>query len=154
MTPGFHSRIAAAALAVGMILAAPATANDDVADIVKNDVILAKLGMDMLNKEQQATLWQRVERYAEYESFANFCGRPSQIERRVVGAIQPCLTPATIQQVVGRFRKHLHDKNAAITAEKSVCDDPRIRSLVKQIHTAVDTLVNEVTRMCQSCIIC
>jgi hypothetical protein len=146
----FRSQIAAAVLALGALLCAPAVANDDVVD----DVILAKLGMEMLSKDQQQVLWQRVERYAEYESFASFCGRPSHIERRVIGAIQPCITPASIQQVMSRFRKHLHDKNAAITAEKSVCEDTRIKTLIKQIHTAIDTLVNEVTNMCKSCLIC
>src|SRR3954470_2474619 len=115
MTPGFRSQLTAAALAPGAILCAPAAAHEEPLPV--------KLGMEMLSREQQQTLWQRVERYAEYESFANFCGRPSGIERRVVGAIQPCITPASIQQVVSRFRKHLHDKNAAITAEKTVCED-------------------------------
>lgn len=151
MTTGFRSRIAAAALALGVILCAPAVAEDDA---VTADVIPVKLGMEMLSKEQQATLWYRVERYAAMESFANFCGRPSQIERRVVGAIQPCITPPTIQQVVTRFRANLKEKNAAITAEKSVCEEARIKNLIREIHTAIDTLVNEMTRMCKSCIIC
>ena len=147
---GFRSHIAAAALALGVILCAPAGANDDAVE----DVIQAKLGMDMLNREQQQTLWMRVERYAAMESFVNFCGRPSQIERRVVGAIEPCINPPTIQQVVTRFRTHLREKNAAITAEKTVCQEARIKNLIKEIHTAIDTLVNEVARMCKSCIIC
>jgi hypothetical protein len=88
------------------------------------------------------------------ESFVNFCGRPSQIEKRVIGAIEPCINPPTIQQVVTRFRAHLKEKNAAITAEKTVCQEARIKNLIKEIHTAIDTLVNEVTRMCKSCIIC
>ena len=120
----------------------------------RDDVILAKLGMEMLSKDQQQTLWLRVERFASMESFANFCGKPSNIERRVVGAIEPCINPPTIQQVVTRFRTHLREKNAAITAEKTVCQEARIKNLIKEIHTAIDTLVNEVARMCKSCIIC
>ena len=146
MTPRFRSQIAAAALALGAMLCMPALAQDA--------AIPVKLGMDMLNQDQQRILWQRVEKFAEYESFANFCGRPSHVERRVIGAIQPCITPAAIQQVVSRFRKHLHAKNAAITAEKTVCEDARIKKLIGQIHTAVDSLVRDVTKMCKSCIIC
>jgi hypothetical protein len=146
MTHWSVSRITAALLILGALAAGPASAAEDVVEV--------KLGMDMLSKEQQQTLWQRVERYAAMESFVNFCGRPTHIERRVVGAIQPCITPATIQQVVSRFRSHLREKNAAITAEKSVCEESRIKGLIREIHTAVDTLVNEVTRMCKSCLIC
>ena len=149
---GLRSRIAIAALALGVLFCAPAAVAVD--DVTADELIRVKLGMDMLTKEQQATLWYRVERYAAMESFANFCGRPSHIERRVVGAIQPCITPPTIQQVVSRFRTHLKEKNAAITAEKTVCEEARIKNLIKEIHTAIDTLVNEVTRMCKSCIIC
>jgi hypothetical protein len=156
MTPGFRSHLAAAIFALGVIFGAPVLAADDVIDRgpLTTGLIQAKLGMDMLSKEQQQVLWQRVERYAAMESFVNFCGRPSNIERRVIGAIQPCLTPVTIQEVVNRFRKHLHDKNTAITAAKSVCEEARIRNLIKEIHVAIDNMVNEVTRMCKSCIIC
>ena len=83
-----------------------------------------------------------------------FCGKPSNIERRVVGAVQACITPATLQQVVTQFRKKLKEKNGSITADKTICQEARIKSLVKEIHTSIDTLVNEVARMCQSCLIC
>ena len=88
------------------------------------------------------------------ELFASFCGKPSNIERRVVGAVQACITPTTLQQVVTQFRKKLKESNPSITAHKSICGEQRIKSLVKEIHTSIDTLVNEVTRMCQSCLIC
>ena len=32
--------------------------------------------------------------------------------------------------------------------------EQRMKNLVKEIHTAIDKLVTEVTRMCKSCIIC
>ena len=71
-----------------------------------------------------------------------------------MGAVQACITPATLQQVVTQFRKNLKEKNGSITADKSICQEARIKNLVKEIHTSIDTLVNEVTRMCQSCLIC
>jgi hypothetical protein len=88
------------------------------------------------------------------ESFAKFCGHPSHIERRVLVAVRPCITPATLQQVVSRFRKKLQERNGKITADPSICEEQRIKSLVKEIHNSVDKLVAEVTRMCKSCFIC
>ncbi len=139
--------LAVLALALGGLAVGPPVAAMD-------HVIEAKLGMEMLTAEQQKTLWLRVERFASMESFASFCGKPSHIERRVVGAVQACITPTTLQQVVTQFRKKLRERNATISAQKTICGEQRIKSLMKEIHTSIDTLVNEVARMCQSCLIC
>ncbi len=135
------------ALVLGCVALCPSVA-------ARDDVILAKVGLDWLSKEQQQQLWKRVELYADMESFANFCGRPSQIERRVISAVKPCITPVSLQQVISHFRKKLSEKNGTITADKSICEEQRIKTLVKEIHTTIDKLVTEVTRMCKSCIIC
>jgi hypothetical protein len=147
MTRPFRTQIAALAIVLAGLLVGPSVA-------ARDDVIQAKLGMEMLSRDQQQVLWTRVERFASMESFAAFCGRPSNIERRVIGAVQACITPATLQQVITQFRQKLKEKNGSITAEKTVCQEARIKTLVKEIHTSIDTLVNEVTRMCQSCLIC
>jgi hypothetical protein len=136
-----------ATLALATLLFWPSAAASD-------DVIQAKLGMEWLSAEQQQVLWRRVEQYAGLESFASFCGRPSHIERRVVNAVQPCIAPATLQLVVSRFRKNLQEKKASIGADKSVCEEQKMKTLVKKIHTAIDTMVDEMTRMCRSCLIC
>jgi hypothetical protein len=147
MTQPFRTHLAALAIVFAGLLAGPSVA-------ARDDVIQAKVGVEMLSQEQQKVLWTRVERFASMESFAAFCGRPSNIERRVIGAVQACITPATLQQVISQFRKNLKEKNGSITADKSICQEARIKGLVKEIHTSIDTLVNEVTRMCQSCLIC
>ncbi len=147
MTRPFRTQVAALAIILAGLLVGPSVA-------ARDDVIQAKLGMEMLSRDQQQVLWTRVERFASMESFAAFCGRPSNIERRVIGAVQACITPATLQQVITQFRQKLKEKNGSITAEKTVCQETRIKTLVKEIHTSIDTLVNEVTRMCQSCLIC
>lgn len=147
MSTPFRTQLAALAIILGGLLIGPSVA-------ARDDVIQAKLGMDMLTRDQQEVLWKRVERFASMESFAAFCGRPSNIERRVVGAVQACITPASLQQVVTQFRQKLKEKNSSISADKSICQEARIKNLVKEIHTSIDTLVNEVTRMCQSCLIC
>lgn len=143
----FRAQIAVLALALGGLAYCPSVSATD-------DVIQAKVGLDWLSKEQQLVLWQRVERFASMESFASFCGKPSQIERRVVNAVSSCVTPTSLQQVVTQFRRKLHERNGAITADHSVCEEQRIKTLVKEIHTAIDTLVSEVARMCKSCLIC
>ena len=130
----------------GSMLSAPAAVSDE--------LIPAKLGMEWLSKEQQQTLWRRVEQYAGMESFVSFCGRPSNIERRVVSAVQACIRPATLQLVVVRFRKNLSEKRDGITADRAICEEQRVRSLVRRIHAAIDTLVAEITQMCRSCLIC
>jgi hypothetical protein len=135
------------ALLLGCVALCPSVA-------ARDDVILAKVGLDWLSKEQQQQLWKRVELYADMESFANFCGHPSQIERRVVNAVKPCITPVSLQQVIAHFRRKLTEKNGTITADPSICEEQRMKNLVKEIHTAIDKLVTEVTRMCKSCIIC
>ncbi len=147
MTRRFRTQLAILAIVLGGLVSGSSVS-------ARDDVIPAKLGMEMLTSEQQQTLWQRVERFASMESFATFCGKPSNIERRVIGAVQACITPATLQQVVVQFRKKLHERNKSITADKSICQEARIKTLVKEIHTSIDTLVNEVARMCQSCLIC
>jgi len=147
MSPWFRAHVTAFALALGGLAMCSSA-------IARDDVIQVKVGLDWLSKDQQQVLWQRVERYAGMESFANFCGRPSHIERRVINAVQSCVNQNSLQQVVSQFRKNLSEKNRAITAEKTVCDEPRIKGLVKEIHTAIDTLVNEVAKMCKQCLIC
>jgi hypothetical protein len=147
MSTPFRTQLAALAIVLAGLLIGPSVA-------ARDDVIQVKLGMDMLTRDQQEVLWKRVERFASMESFAAFCGRPSNIERRVVGAVQACITPTSLQQVVTQFRQKLKEKNHSISADKSICQEARIKSLVKEIHTSIDTLVNEVTRMCQSCLIC
>jgi hypothetical protein len=142
-----RARIGFVALVLGCVVLGPSVA-------ARDDVILAKLGLDWLSKEQQQQLWKRVELYADMESFANFCGRPSQIERRVINAVKPCITPVSLQQVIAHFRKKLTEKNGTITADRSICEEQRIKNLVREIHTTIDKLVTEVTQMCKSCIIC
>jgi hypothetical protein len=141
----FRGGVAALVLG-GVLLCLPATARDD--------VIPAKVGMEWLSQEQQKTLWRRVDQYAGMESFVSFCGRPSNIERRVINAVQACITPATLQQVVARFRKNLSEKKGGITADQSICEEQRVKSLVKKIHAAIDTMVAEVARMCSTCLFC
>ncbi len=83
----FRGQLAALVL-FSVLLCPPATARDD--------VIPAKVGMEWLSKEQQQTLWRRVDQYAGMESFVSFCGRPSHIERgwstqsRPASRRQPC----------------------------------------------------------------
>ena len=141
----FRARIAM--LAFAALLFWPAAAATD-------DVIQVKLGMELLSAEQQQVLWRRVEQYAGLESFPSFCGRPSHIERRVLSAIQACIKPDTLQVVVARFRKNLQEKKASITADRTICNDQKMKNLVKKIHTAIDEMVDEMARMCRSCLIC
>jgi hypothetical protein len=141
----FRRKLAALVLG-GVLLCPPAAARDD--------IILAKVGMEWLSQEQQQTLWRRVDQYAGMESFVSFCGRPSNIERRVVNAVQACVTPASLQMVVTRFRKNLSEKKGGITADQSICQEQRVKTLVKKIHAAIDTMVAEVARMCSSCLFC
>jgi hypothetical protein len=141
----FRTHIATLTLAT--LLLCPSVAASD-------EVIQAKVGMEWLSAEQQQVLWRRVEQYAGLESFASFCGRPSHIERRVLNAVQTCVTPATLQLVVSRFRKNLQEKKASISADKAVCEEQKMKALVKKIHSAIDTMVDEVARMCRSCLIC
>ena len=143
----FFAQLAVVTFVLGLTVFGPTVA-------ARDDVILAKVGMEWLSKEQQQTLWRRVDQYAGMESFASFCGRPSNIERRVVGAVQACITPATLQQVVSQFRKKLHEKKSGIVAEPTICDEQKFKNLVRQIHTAIDALVDDVTRMCRSCLFC
>jgi hypothetical protein len=135
------------ALVLGSLARCPSVA-------ARDDVIQAKVGLEWLNKEQQQQLWKRVDIYADMESFANFCKHPSHIERRVINAVKPCIAPETLQQVVGRFRRKLRERNERITADPSICEERRIKNLVREIHTSIDKLVTEVARMCKSCIIC
>ena len=116
MTRPFRTQIAALAILIGGLLIGPSVA-------ARDDVIQAKVGVEMLSRDQQQVLWTRVERFASMESFAAFCGRPSNIEKRVVGAVQACITPATLQQVVTQFRKNLKEKNGSITADRSPKND-------------------------------
>ena len=139
--------MALVALVLGCVALCPSVAASD-------DVIQAKLGLDWLSKDQLKQLWKRVELYADMESFANFCGRPSQIERRVINAVKPCITPVSLQQVIVHFRRKLNERNGSITADPSICEEQRIKKLVMEIHTTIDKLVTEVTRLCRSCIIC
>jgi hypothetical protein len=136
-----------AMLALATLLCCPSVATGD-------DVIRVKLGMEWLTAEQQQVLWRRVEQYAGMESFVSFCGRPSQIERRVINAVQPCITPDTLQLVTSRFRKNLNDKKSRISADRTICEEQKAKTLVKQIHTAIDNMVDEIARMCRSCLIC
>jgi hypothetical protein len=147
MTRRLGAQIALVALVLGIAVFSPSVA-------ARDDVILAKVGMEWLTKEQQQTLWHRVEQYAGMESFVSFCGRPSNIERRVVSAVQACITPATLQQVVSHFRRKLTEKKDGITADQGICEEQKIKNLVKQIHTAIDSMVAEVTRMCRNCLFC
>jgi hypothetical protein len=147
MTRWLRARTAPVVLVLGLVVLSPSVS-------ARDDVILAKVGMEWLTKEQQQTLWHRVDQYAGMESFVSFCGRPSQIERRVVSAVQACITPATLQQVVSHFRKKLTEKKNGITADQAICEEQKMKNLVKQIHTAIDTMVAEVTRMCRNCLFC
>jgi len=143
----FCAQLALVTFVLGLVVFGPSVA-------ARDDVILAKVGMEWLSKEQQQTLWHRVDQYAGMESFVSFCGRPSNIERRVVSAVQACITPATLQQVVSQFRKKLNEKKGGIVAAPTICEEQKFKNLVKQIHTAIDTLVADVTRMCSSCLFC
>ena len=48
-----------------------------------------------------------------------------------------------LQQVVSQFRKKLHEKKSGIVAEPTICDEQKFKNLVRQIHTAIDALVDD-----------
>ena len=140
-----RARLCFAALVLGVLALCPPVAAMD-------DVIEAKVGLELLSAQDQQTLWRRIDLYAQVEAFNIFCGRPSNIERRVHAGIASCVTAASMQTIQSYFRKKLREHNFG--DDKGRCETPEAKTFMSKIHAAINDLVAEVARMCKGCLFC
>lgn len=111
----------------------------------------AKLPFSYLTPEQVADLWRRADRYAEAEAFLRKCGKPSNIERRMIQAAGACIDEAALKKVAAYFRSKLLQFGQQ---KNFVCDTPQAKQVLQSVRTKINSDVEEVKAMCAACLIC
>jgi hypothetical protein len=111
---------------------------------------LVKYGLDALSEQRRSRLFQQIDDFALYEAFLISCNRPSAIERRVTRGIEACVKPEALREVSRHFRSKL----ASFSQGNPSCEDPKSKELIGKLHKLIDDQVNEVTRLCNQCLIC
>src|SRR5271169_6654404 len=62
------------------------------------------LDLSELSASQQNQLWTQVDNWAVAVALANFCERPTSLEKRMLKIATRCITPSSIKKVLDRFR--------------------------------------------------
>ena len=96
-----------------------------------------------LSASQQSKLWTQVDNWAVAVTLANFCERPTSLEKRLLKIANRCVTASSIEKILDRFHAAMkkaegniwdcNDENVQIFAEKTVA---KANLLVSQAEDA------------------
>jgi len=97
-----------------------------------------------------------VELYARFDAFLTDCGKPSNIEQRMLAAVQSCVEPGALQKVVTVFRskKASHTKGFIPGFTTEFCGQPSTAALLKNLSAAIDSAIRRAASACRACVIC
>ena len=117
-----------------------------------HEIFAVKLGIDFLNKTQEALLWKEVDEYAFFEALLVRCGRPSNIEKRLTAAVKDCVKPEALTKVAKVFRDK--QKTYAGNLKEDACQIASQKGILKRVRVVIDDTIRTAERNCKMCLIC
>jgi hypothetical protein len=69
-------------------------------------------------------------------------------------AVQACVTTESLKQVVAAFHRSKSEMESTLQSETVDCSDEKRRTWHRKMKAAIDTYIQDITRMCRNCLIC
>ena len=113
---------------------------------------LAKVGLEYLSKAEQKQVWTSTRNIARIDAILSACNRKTNIDRRIVAAVSPCIKPKTI----GALRAYWRKQKAKYAKElpQLDCNNDYMKKEINKAVRQFDRLVSEVRDNCRRCIFC
>jgi hypothetical protein len=103
------------------------------------------LDLSELSASQQNQLWTQVDNWAVAVALANFCERPTSLEKRMLKIATRCITPSSIKKVLDRFRATMKNVEGNIWD----CTDKNVQTFVEKTVAKANLLVNRAEDACR-----
>jgi hypothetical protein len=103
------------------------------------------LDLSELSASQQNQLWTQVDNWAVAVALANFCERPTSLDKRMLKIATRCITLSSIKKVLDRFRATMK------SVEGNIWDrtDKNVQTFVEKTVTKANLLVNQAEDTCR-----
>lgn len=145
-----NQMLMAAILVAGMI------GTDTSISIAERSINLVKLNFSDLTKAQEESLWRQVDQLAFFEATANLCGKKSDLEARIIAAVQECISNEALDRVKDRWRSKVKEITRTTFIPKSkqsvFCNDADILAIHNRYFTDVARKSQEAERLCAACL--
>jgi len=122
-------------------------------------IVLAKLGLGSMSKEERKNLWKMVDEYATVDALEEFCGKKLNLQRRAWRAVAACVEVKSLRRVLAVFRKK---KSEYLKAWESLHGEEERKKLVcenfsaklKEYARIMSGQITEAANMCRNCFFC
>lgn len=122
-------------------------------------IVLAKLGLGSMSREERKNLWKMVDEYATVDALEEFCGEKLNLQRRAWRAVAACVEVKSLRRVLAVFRRKkseylkawetLHGEEEK---KKVVCENFRVK--LKEYARIMSGQIAEAANMCRNCFFC
>ena len=113
---------------------------------------LAKVGLEYLSKDEQKQVWTSTRNIARIDAILSACNRKTNIDRRIVSAVSPCIKPKTISALRAYWRKQ--KAKYAKELPQLDCNNDYMKKEINKAVRQFNQLVSEVRDNCRRCIFC
>jgi hypothetical protein len=134
----------AAVMLVCLSLAAPAFAG----------LQQIKFGLSDLSAADRKDIFEQATALGAIEAQFEYCGLKTEIVSRATRAVGACVTTDSLKQVVAEFRRSKSDMATSLKDEVIDCGDEERVKWLRKMKAAIDTYIENITRMCRNCLIC
>jgi len=122
-------------------------------------IVLAKLGLDSMSKEERKNLWKLVDEYATVDALQEFCGIKLNLQRRAWQAVGACVERSALRRVFSVFRskkaeylKAWETLHGEPDKKKALCE--RFRVKLGEYARVMSGQISEAATMCRNCFFC
>jgi hypothetical protein len=122
-------------------------------------IVLAKLGLNSMSKEERKNLWKMVDEYATVDALQEFCGKKLNLQRRAWRAVAACVEVKSLRRVFSAFRnkkseylKAWETLHGEEEQKKVVCE--RFSKKLKEYARIMSGQITEAANMCRNCFFC
>jgi len=122
-------------------------------------VVLAKLGLDSMSKEERKNLWKLVDEYATVDALQEFCGIKLNLQRRAWRAVGACVERSALRRVFSVFRskkakylKAWDTLHGEPEKKKALCEQFRVK--LGEYARVMSGQISEAATMCRNCFFC
>jgi hypothetical protein len=122
-------------------------------------VVLAKLGLGSMSKEERKNLWKMVDEYATVDALEEFCGKKLNLRRRAWRAVAACVEVKSLRRVFSVFGKKKaeylkawNDLHGEEEKKKVLCE--RFKVKLNEYARIMSGQIAEAANMCRNCFFC
>lgn len=126
---------------------------------VKGSIVLAKLGLSSMSREERKNLWKMVDEYATVDALQEFCGKKLNLQRRAWRAVAACVEVKSLRRVLRVFRskkakylKAWEELHGEPERKEALCKQFKVK--LREYARIMSGQIAEAANMCRNCFFC